>query len=73
MYACVNIYYIVCVQFKQIINFFFLSFAPPWAYGGSKARGLIGAVVTGLRQSYSNARSEAHLTPTPQLTAMPDP
>ena len=28
------------------------------AYGGSQARGLIGAVASGLRQSHSNARSE---------------
>ena len=43
------------------------------AYGGSQARGLIGAVAAGLRQSHSNAGSEPRLRPTPQLTAMPDP
>ena len=41
------------------------------AYGGSQARGLIGAVASG--QSHSNTRSELRLRPTPQLTAMPDP
>ena len=58
-------------------NFFFFclfafSRATPAAYVGSQARGLIGAVADGLRQSHSNAGSEMHLQPTPQLTAMPD-
>ena len=43
------------------------------AYGGSQARGLIGAVDAGLRQSPSNAGSEPRLRPTPQLMATPDP
>ena len=43
------------------------------AYGGSQARGLIGAVAAGLRQRHSNAGSEPHLQPTPQLMARPDP
>ena len=43
------------------------------AHGGSQARGLIGAVAAGLRQSHSNAESELCLQPTPQVTAMPDP
>ena len=43
------------------------------AYGGSQARGLIGAIAAGLCQSHSNARSEPHLQLTPQLTAMLDP
>ena len=42
------------------------------AYGGSQARGRIGAVATGLRQSHSNVGSEPRLQPTPQLTATPD-
>ena len=53
--------------------FFGLFRAVLTAYGGSQAMGLIGAVTTGLRRSYSNARSEPCLRPTPQLTAMPDP
>ena len=57
---------------------FFLVFLPfscaaPSTYGGSQARGRIGVVATGLCQSHSIARSELHLQPTPQLTAMPDP
>jgi len=57
--------------------FFFVLFAISWvapaAYGGSQARGLIGAVATGLHQSHSNMGSEPCLQPTPQLTATPDP
>ena len=46
--------------------------AAPAAYGGSQARGRVGAVATGLCQSHSNAGSEPRLQPTPQLTATPD-
>ena len=46
--------------------------AVPVAYGRSQARVLIGAVA-GLRQSHSNAGSELHLRPIPQLMATPDP
>ena len=53
--------------------FSFLSRATPLAYGGSQAKGKIGAVGTGLRQSHSNAGCELHLQPTPQLMATPDP
>ena len=49
-----------------------ISWAAPAAYGGSQARGPIGAVATSLRQSHSNAGSEPCLQPTPQLTATPD-
>eukprot|EP00108_Taenia_solium_P006331 TsM_001148800 transcript=TsM_001148800 gene=TsM_001148800 len=45
----------------------------PMAYGGSQARGPIGAVATSLHQSHSNSGSEPRLQPTPQLTATPDP
>ena len=43
------------------------------AYGGSQARGLIGATAAGLHHRHSNAESKPGLRPTPQLTAMPDP
>ena len=65
------------------LNFFFfflggghfvcLFSAAPTAYGGSQARGLIGAVAAGLRHSHSHARPEPRLQSTPQLTATPDP
>ena len=61
--------------FFGLLSFFVfvaISWAAPAAYGGSQARGPIGAVATGLRQSHSNAGSEPRLQPTPQLTATPD-
>ena len=58
-----------------ILLFYFLSFsrATPMAYGGSQARGLIGAVAAGLYQNYSNTGSELRLQPTAQLLATLDP
>ena len=53
--------------------FFAISWAAPTARGGSQVRGLIGAVVSGLRHSHSNAASEPRLQPTPHLTATLDP
>ena len=43
------------------------------AHKGSQARGQIGTTSVGLYHSHSNARSDPHLRPTLQLTAMPDP
>ena len=55
-------------------SFSFLLFrAAPAAYGGSQAGGRIRAVAASLRHSHSNARSQPHLRPTPQLTAVLDP
>ena len=45
--------------------FFFLFRAIPLAYGGSQARGQIGAIASVLCHSHSNTRSELHLQPTP--------
>ena len=61
---------IFCFLFFCIFVF---SRAPLVAYGGSQARGRIGAVAASLRQSHSNAASEPGLRPTPQLTATLDP
>ena len=61
------------VLFCFVFGVFLLFRAAPTAYGGSQARGRIGAVAAGLRQSHSNAGSELRLQPTPQLTATPDP
>ena len=56
--------------------FFFFVFclfrAAPTAYGGSHARGLMGATAASLRHSHSNARSKLHLRPTPQFMATTD-
>ena len=51
---------------------FAISWAAPAAYGGSQARGPVGAVASSLCQSHSNKGSEPRLQPTPQLTATPD-
>ena len=53
----------VCVCVCVCVCLFAFSRAAPMAYGGSQARGHIGAVATGLRHSRSNAGSE-HLRPT---------
>ena len=53
--------------------FFLLFRAVPVVCGTSQAKGRIGAVASGLCHSHSNARSEPHLQPTPQFTAMLDP
>ena len=52
---------------------FFLFRATPMTYGGSQARGPIGATAASLCQSHSNVGSEPGLRPTPQVTAMLDP
>ena len=50
----------------------FFSFrATPMAYGGSQARGQIGAVAAGLH--HSQCISELCVQPIPQFMAMPDP
>ena len=52
---------------------FLLFRAEPASHGGSQARGPIRATAAGLRYSHSNAGSEPHLPPTPQLMATPGP
>ena len=47
-------------------------YAAPAAYGGSQARGPIGATAAGLYHSHSNWVSKLSLQPIPQLTAMLD-
>ena len=66
---------IIIIIFFCLLSFIVvaISWAAPAAYGGSQARGRIGAVAASLRQSHSNAGSELRLQPTPQLTATPDP
>ena len=64
-----------CFYLFIYLFFVFLPFLGPLptAYGGSQPRGLIGVLAPGLRQSHSNAVSEPHLQPTPQLMATPGP
>ena len=65
---------LLSVFFCLFVCLFVLPFrASPTAYGGSQARGRIGAVAAGLRQSHSNTGPEPRLQPTPQLTATLDP
>ena len=59
-------------NYLSMLFFLLFLWAAPVAYGGSQARGRIGAVATSLRHSHSNAGSEPRLQPTPQLTATPD-
>ena len=54
----------------MILFLLFFFRAVPVAYGGSQARGRrIGATTAGLYHSHSNAGSEPHLRPAPQLMA----
>ena len=64
--------FVFCLLSFVVVVVVAISWAAPAAYGGSQARGPIGAVATGLRQSHSNSGSEPRLQPTPQLTATPD-
>ena len=61
------------IFFFSFFFFFFFFKAAPEAHGSSQARGLIGATAAGHIHSHSNARSEPHLRPIPQLTAAPEP
>ena len=67
----------VCIYIFEPMSIFFFFFslfrATCAAHGVSQARGLIGAVAAGLRQSHSNTGSEPRLPPISQLMAMPDP
>ena len=53
----------VCYVYFNTIKYFFR--AAPMTYGGSQARGLIGAVTAGLYHSHSNSRSKPRLRLTP--------
>ena len=65
---------IILVAFIYLFIYLFLLFRViPAAYGGSQARGQIGAIAVGLHHSHSNAGSEPHLRPIPQLKATLDP
>ena len=63
------------VKIAAVLFFFFFCLfrATPAAYGGSQARGLIGAIAAGRHHSHRNTRSELHLQLMPQLAATPDP
>ena len=75
MRELVHLFFMDDGGYEIIVFFFFLNLfrATPKAYGGSQARGTIGAVAAGLHHSHSIAGSKLHLQPTPQPRAMPDP
>ena len=52
--------------------FIFLFTVAPAAYGNYQTRGQTGAAAAGVHHSHSNAGSEQHLQPTPELAAMLD-
>ena len=56
-----------------MIYYYFLFMATPATYGGSWARGRIGAVAAGLPHSHSHRGYERRLRPTLQLAATLDP
>ena len=60
--------FLVFVFFVFFVCLFFR--AAPMAYGGSQARGPIGAAPAPLHHSHSNTRSKPHPRPMPELTAM---
>ena len=61
------------VMALEFILSFLLFGAAHAACGSSQARGWMGTAAAGLHQSHSNAGSEPHLGPAPQLTATLDP
>ena len=65
--------FLIFILFYFIFCLFAISWATLTAYGGSQARGPIGAIAIGLCQNHSHTGSEPHLQPTPQLTTTPDP
>ena len=60
-----KIIYLFYFLFFYFFCLFAISWATPVAYGGSQARGLIGAIAAGLCQSHSNTGSELCLQTTP--------
>ena len=74
MVLLISNFHLLRKNWVLFIYLFILLFgATPMAYGGSQARGLIGAIAVSLGHSHSKARSEQCLQPTPQLMATQDP
>ena len=67
---------LLCFYILEVISFFFFFLlvfrAALTVYGGSQARGRIGAVAACLHHSHSNVGSKPSLRPTLQLMAMLD-
>ena len=60
MFLCKETLFNFVVVFLCFL-FVYLFRVTPVTYGGSQARGRIGAVAVGLRRSHSNARAELRL------------
>ena len=74
--SCVPLKWFIFVVYICLFNFslsFFSFQGTAAAYESSWARDWIGAVAANPHHSHSNARSELHLWPTPQLTEALDP
>ena len=63
----------LCPRLLVFVFVFCIFKATCVSYGSSQASGQIRAIAAGLFHSHSNARSELHLRPTPQLAATLDP
>ena len=73
--AAIVLIIVACLVFNHLTSSFYSFFffqGRTAACGGPQAKGLIGAVATGLCHSHSNIRSKPCLRSTPQLTAMLD-
>ena len=70
---CLFVLYVLSLYLFINLFIYGLFGATPTAYGGSQARGGIGATAASLCHSHSNVGSEPCLQPRPQLTAMLDP
>ena len=65
-------FFVFCLYVVVVVVSIAISWAAPTAYGGSQARGPIGAVAASLHHSHSHVGSEPCLQPTAQLMATPD-
>ena len=74
VYFCFLYQRLIDKKYMSLFIYLFIYFfrAAPITYGGLKGRGQIGATAAGLYHSHSNAGSQLHLRPTPQLMAMLD-
>ena len=73
VYSANNVFFPKGFILFYLFCLFAISRVAPMAYGGSQARGQIGATAASLCQSHSNTGFEPYLQPTTQLMAMPDP
>ena len=69
----VFIFHVLGTEQEEGHFFFFLFRAAPVAYGGSQARGQVGAIAFGLHYSHGNVGSKLYLQTTPQLMVTVNP